>query len=158
MSLRVHVSVPVSNLEQSIAFYRGLFGTEPSKVRDDYANFRLNEPPIHLALVASGEDATPPGGVHHHGFEVETSEALAAWRARLDDHKVEYRVEDAKVCCYALADKLWVSDPDGNPWELWVRTGDAATMLDTASEEVCCAPEPDAAPAPSEPTTKGGCC
>ncbi len=142
MSLRVHVSVPVSDLDRSIAFYAGLFGVEPSKVKDDYANFRLDEPAIHLALVASGEDATPPGGVHHHGVEVESSEALAAWRARLDEAGVTYRVEDAKVCCYALADKLWVNDPDGNPWELWVRTGDAEHMFEPVVSSGCCAPKP----------------
>jgi hypothetical protein len=29
------------------------------------------------------------------------------------------------VCCHARQDKVWVSDPDGNPWEVYVVLDDA---------------------------------
>jgi catechol 2,3-dioxygenase-like lactoylglutathione lyase family enzyme len=136
MTTRIHVSLPVTDLEASVAFYSALFGTEPSKRKDDYANFRLDGPPIHLALVATGAGQPGTDGIRHNGVEVDSAEALAAWRTRLDEAEVTYRVEDDAVCCYAKADKLWVDDPDGNPWELWVRTGDAEVM--SAPSKPCC--------------------
>ena len=155
MSKRIHVSVPVSNLERSVAFYSAMLGEPPSKLRPDYANFRTDSLPIHLALVAGGDDATPPGGVHHHGVELESAGELATWRARLDSHALEYRVENAKVCCYAVADKVWVADPDGNPWELWVRTGDAEHIHEPEAADECCAPTAEQT---AEPTTDAGSC
>ena len=31
-------------------------------------------------------------------------------------------VEDQRTCCYAVQDKVWLTDPDGNRWELFVVT------------------------------------
>jgi catechol 2,3-dioxygenase-like lactoylglutathione lyase family enzyme len=50
-STRVHINLPVADLDASIAFYSRVFGISPSKLRSDYANFRLDEPALHLALV-----------------------------------------------------------------------------------------------------------
>ena len=46
--MRVHISLPVSDVPSSIGFYQRLLGREASKVRDDYANFRLDGPALHL--------------------------------------------------------------------------------------------------------------
>jgi hypothetical protein len=58
-------------------------------------------------------------------------------------------------------DKVWVEDPDGNAWEVFVVKGEAAVMgegpvLETqASGAACCVPK-----AAGESGTKaaGGCC
>jgi len=143
--MRIHISLNVTSLEASKAFYAGLFGSGPSKERPDYANFRLDEPPIHLALQQGG--ATGKGGVSHVGVELPDHEALAAWQERLEQAHVVFTPESAAECCYATADKLWVTDPDGNAWEIWVRTGEYEAMgavrvelpREAGGGETCCA-------------------
>lgn len=142
--MRIHISLNVSSLKDSIGFYTALFGQGASKTRDDYANFRLDEPPIHLALQKSG----PIGraGVSHVGVELPDAEVLGLWRARLEESGATFEVEDKAACCYARADKLWLSDPDGYRWEVWVRTGDYGAIGETRveflqasdSEAACC--------------------
>ena len=112
--MRVHVSLRVGQLEDSVRFYSALFGVAPTERRDDYANFRLDQPPIHLALV-EGAAASPVGG--HHGIELEAGDELRRWLDRARGAGIETRSEEAATCCYAVADKFWATDPDGNRWE-----------------------------------------
>jgi len=120
--MRVHISINVSSLEQSTAFYSALFGQQVSKSKSDYANFRLDEPPIHLALMQRGEPGT--GGAGHLGIELPDNTILGEWHSRLKASGVNFSVEDKARCCYANADKLWLTDPDGYRWEIWTRTGE----------------------------------
>jgi catechol 2,3-dioxygenase-like lactoylglutathione lyase family enzyme len=53
---RVQLALRVSDLEGSIAFYSKLFGTEPAKRRDGYANFAIAEPPLKLVLIEGSPD------------------------------------------------------------------------------------------------------
>ncbi len=138
--MRVHISVPVSNLSASIGFYQSLFGQPASKRRADYANFRLDEPGLHLALMAS--DVPPPAGDRHFGVELFDHDTLAAWQERATSAGLQLRIEEQISCCYALADKFWATDPDGNAWEFWVRTGESD----------------DLAPPTREEQTKSNCC
>lgn len=139
MNMRVHISLPVTNLEASMNFYEKLFGQAASKVKDDYANFRLEQPSIHLALVQAGDD----GGGHqarsasHFGVELPDADTFKAWHERLDSTGLSGREENDVICCYARAEKVWHSDPDGNDWEIWVRTGDAEQMHSELTK--CCA-------------------
>ncbi len=120
--MRVHISINVRSLEQSKAFYSALFGQPASKSKPDYANFRLDEPPIHLALMERGEAGA--GGVSHLGIELPDNTVLDEWHSRLQASGVNFSVEDKASCCYANADKLWLTDPDGHRWEIWTRTGE----------------------------------
>ena len=124
--MRIHVSLNVESLERSKAFYTRLFGHEASKERDGYANFRLDEPPIHLAL--QEKNSRPCDGLSHLGIELPDAEALKAWRSRLETAGAAFAVEDKAQCCYAQANKLWLQDPDGYNWEIWVRTGEHDAM------------------------------
>ena len=124
---RVHISLLVRDLAASTRFYATLFGCAPSKARRDYANWRLDAPAIHLAINHDPErEATSTK--QHFGIEIESDETLDRWGARLDAAGLEPRREDQVTCCYAVANKYWVKDPDGNDWELWVRHEDAETM------------------------------
>ena len=118
--MRVHISIDVSSLEQSTAFYSALFGQAASKSKPDYANFRLDQPPIHLALMERGEPGAK--GVGHLGIELPDSTVLNEWHSRLQASGVDFSVEDKARCCYANADKLWLTDPDGYRWEIWTRS------------------------------------
>jgi hypothetical protein len=48
--------------------------------------------------------------------------------------------------CFALQDKVWITDPDGNPWEVFtVKIGDTKPELkvteerpDTSQPSGCC--------------------
>ena len=86
MNMRVHISLPVQNLETSINFYEQLFGQSATKVKDDYANFRLDHPSIHLALMqAKKACCSEPAGSHSHfGIELPDAEAFSTWHSRLE--------------------------------------------------------------------------
>ena len=55
MSSRVQLALNVTDIDQAIAFYTKLFGTEPAKVRLGYANFAIADPPLKLVLLAGSE-------------------------------------------------------------------------------------------------------
>ena len=133
MQTRVHISLPVTDLSRATAFYRGLFGQPASTERDDYANFRLEVPALHLALVLRGE--APASDHQHFGVEVFDHDALAQLRGRAVNAGIAVRDEDSIACCYAVGDKFWATDPDGHQWEFWVRTGASDTL---APRPACC--------------------
>ena len=158
MKSRVHVNINVRDLTASVAFYGALFDADPTKVREDYANFRLDTPGLHLALVRK-PDHPPVQTEQHHGVELFDRDALDAWRARLETRGVNVRIEEQVTCCYAVADKFWVADPDGNEWEFWFRTEEAEAMHEDAAEGECCAPMPMATLEGLKPKqAPGGCC
>lgn len=140
MKTRIHVNLSVSDLERSVQFYSLLFGAQPTKIRDDYANFRLDEPALHLALVKSPAHATGDSNARHFGVELFENPELNDWRGRLEKSGVALKIEEQVTCCYAVGNKFWAKDPDGNDWEFWVRTEEANAMhADKA--EACCTPE-----------------
>ena len=111
--MRVHISLPVKDLEKSRDFYSSLFGAPASKVKSDYLNFRLDKPSIHLALVQS--DLASPSPAQHYGIELPDAGTYAVWEDRANRVEEAAAVEpepDAK-CCYARAEKVWLTDPDG---------------------------------------------
>jgi catechol 2,3-dioxygenase-like lactoylglutathione lyase family enzyme len=116
-AVRFHVSLNVSDLERSVAFYRTLFGREPAKRRADYAKFELDEPPLVLSL----EPGRPGGGtLNHAGFRLPDSAALVAVQERLERAGIRTNREEGVECCYARQTKFWVTDPDRTLWEMYV--------------------------------------
>jgi len=115
---KFHTSLNVSNLRQSIAFYRELLGVEPAKVYDDYAKFELDEPPVVLSLVPHAP--THGGNLNHAGIRVRTSDELVQVQERLEKAGFRTRREEGVECCYALQTKFWVTDPDNVLWEIYV--------------------------------------
>src|SRR5215472_10325119 len=134
---RVQLALRVADLEGSVAFYSRLFGAEPAKRRPGYANFAIAEPPLKLVLIegAPGE----PTRMDHLGVEVETSGEVAAATARLAAAGLATATEEDTACCYAVQDKVWVTGPGDEPWEVYVVKGDA-DVLDKAAGATCCAP------------------
>ena len=140
---RVQLALRVADLEGSIAFYAKLFGAEPAKRRPGYANFAIAEPPLKLVLIEGrpGE----PTRMDHLGVEVETSAEVAGASARLAADGLPTRTEENTACCYAVQDKVWVTGPGDEPWEVYVVKGDA-DVLDKQADSACCAPADDHAP------------
>jgi catechol 2,3-dioxygenase-like lactoylglutathione lyase family enzyme len=148
--LKPHVSLNVSNLDASVSFYEKVFGVAATKRRPGYAKFDLKEPSLNLSMVE-----TPPTGLNasHFGIQVASSEDVAAAWTRFKEAGLDTRNEDDTTCCYALQDKVWVQDPDGNEWEVFVVKGDIDTMHDesAATKAACCTPAQKA-------KASGGCC
>jgi catechol 2,3-dioxygenase-like lactoylglutathione lyase family enzyme len=114
----VHVSLRVSDLAESVRFYRGLFG-EPRKLEPDYAKFVGEEPEIHLALQPGLAGKASAGSLSHLGIRVASREEVRQWRSDLRGRGILSEEERLETCCYAVQDKFWLSDPDGNRWEVY---------------------------------------
>jgi catechol 2,3-dioxygenase-like lactoylglutathione lyase family enzyme len=131
---RVQLALRVADLDAAVDFYSRLFDTVPAKRRPGYANFAIAEPPLKLVLLegAPGENTR----MDHLGVEVESTELVAAATRRLADAGLTTSVEDQTTCCYALQDKVWVTGPGNEPWEVYTVLADARPDLegDTARE------------------------
>ncbi|MFD3665249.1 ArsI/CadI family heavy metal resistance metalloenzyme [Streptomyces sp. NPDC058659] len=154
---RVQLALRVPDLSASVAFYTKLFGAEPAKLRDGYANFALTEPPLKLVLIegADGEDTR----LDHLGVEVDTTDAVQAATARLAQEGLATTEENDTTCCYALQDKVWVHGPGREPWEVYVVKADADTLAKQQAG-TCCSRQATAGARTSEPATAtaGSCC
>lgn len=117
-AIKTHISLKVSNLDRSVAFYRAMLGTEPVKYKTDYAKFDSDNPPLNLTLEASAPIASG-GNLSHLGLQVESSEAVKSAIARFQAAGLATFEEKDTDCCYALQDKVWISDPDGTRWEVF---------------------------------------
>ncbi len=133
---RIHMGLAVKNLERSVAFYRTLFGQEPTKTRPGYAKFEVAEPPVNLALNEVGGDTGPNNPVAHFGIQVKSTEAVGKTADRLKEAGLETAVEDNVTCCYAVQNKVWATDPDGNKWEVYVVLDNDGTQHHSSS--ACC--------------------
>ena len=157
---RVQLALNVSDLDEAVAFYSKLFATEVSKRKPGYANFAIADPPLKLVLI---ED--PAGGtLNHLGVEVETADEVVAAEARLSDDGLATTGVDDTTCCYAEKTETWVNDPDGAPWEWYVKTGDAeqmgSTIREGADTGACCSPAAisESVALGSAPGSAQGCC
>jgi catechol 2,3-dioxygenase-like lactoylglutathione lyase family enzyme len=147
--VRFHLSLNVTDLARSVAFFRTLLGVEPAKVRADYAKFEPDSPPLVLSLEPAKEVGTG-GALNHVGFRLPDAKALVAMQERLERSGLRTRREDGVECCYARQTKFWAHDPDGNLWEVYTFDGDIAHRgAGQAAEAVvalggCAAPVPPA--------------
>src|SRR3989475_5749693 len=124
-----HVALYVRDLDAAIARYRKLFGQEPAKVRRDYAKFEISDPPVILSLNTGGV----PGTVSHLGIRYPGTGDVASELVRVKHEEVELLEQKGTTCCYAKADKFWVRDADGMPWEMYTLLEDAEA--ETAADQ-----------------------
>lgn len=144
---RFHVHVGVDNLDQSIAFYSGLFGAAPSVTKPDYAKWMLEDPRINFAI---SEREGAAKGIEHLGLQVDDQDELAEVYARLNEAGRPILEEGATTCCYARSEKSWISDPQGVVWEAFLTTGESTVYGGSpeleqlasanAASSACCAP------------------
>lgn len=169
-ALKAHLALNVHNVEQSLDFYKRLLGIEPSKVRTGYAKFDVQNPPLNLTL--NQHNFTDSGALSHLGIQVASTDDVLAMRERWAEAGLLTRDEMQTSCCYALQDKTWVRDPDGNEWEVFVVlqdnlaetapcecgtkvTADATAAVNAAT--ACCTPAPVGLTRESA-TAEAGCC
>lgn len=138
MNPATHISLNVSDLDRSVAFYTRFLG-EPKKRKPGYAKFVHAEPEIHLALEEAGGGAVTGGALSHLGIRVGSTQEVLRWKNALAEKGLPTRDEMDTSCCYARQDKIWVEDPDGTRWEIY-------TVLEELEEEkvedreACCGP------------------
>ncbi len=138
---RVQLALNVDNIEEAVAFYSRLFRAEPAKRRPGYANFALDEPALKLVLI---ENAGSGGSLNHLGVEVQTPAEVVDATRRLTAAGLPTRVEDGTTCCYSLQDKVWVTGPGGERWEVYTVLADTpdargeVIAMDDCCESGCC--------------------
>jgi len=132
-TFKTHVALRVADLNRSIAFYQAMFGADPVKHKADYAKFDIDNPGLNLTLNVES-DIVCLGTLSHLGIQVDSSQAVEGAIARFKAAKLATFEEHNTDCCYALQDKVWVTDPDGNRWEIFV-----VKVADTAPEKQICA-------------------
>lgn len=162
---RVQLALNVSDLEQSVEFYTTVFGVEPHKRRPGYANFAIENPPLKLVLIevpAEQRGTGTAGALNHLGVEVFSEAEVTQAAARFADAGLVTIDEQDTDCCFALQDKVWIHDPAGAPWEVYVIKDDnpasrgaiGTSILQMADTDggACCAPS-DQGPACCTPAS-----
>jgi len=124
---RIQLALNVEDLDEAIAFYTKLFRAAPAKVEPGYANFAISDPPLKLVLL---ENPGHGGTLNHLGVEVETSGQVHAEIARLTGEGVFTEQEIGTTCCFAVQDKVWLSGPDHERWEVYTKLADSTTFHD----------------------------
>lgn len=140
ISLKPHISLNVKNVDASVDFYSKLFGIEPMKFirgnttthsivkeqlgeesekpRFGYAKFDVENPPLNFVL--NEVPYSEGGSLSHLGIQVASTDDVLKTRERWIAEGL-MTVDEMKIdCCYALQDKTWARDPDGNEWEVFV--------------------------------------
>jgi catechol 2,3-dioxygenase-like lactoylglutathione lyase family enzyme len=129
---RVQLALRVADLDAAVDFYSRLFDAVPAKRRPGYANFAITEPPLKLVLL-EGEPGEATR-MDHLGVEVPTTGEVTAASSRLADAGLAPRPEENTTCCYAVQDKVWVTGPGGEPWEVYTVKADARPDLEGRTE------------------------
>ncbi|WP_067900949.1 ArsI/CadI family heavy metal resistance metalloenzyme [Nocardia vaccinii] len=159
---RVQLALNVDDLEQAIAFYSTLFDAEPAKRKPGYANFAIADPPLKLVLL---ENTGQGGSINHLGVEVESSEQVHGEIERLSAAGLFTEEQIATTCCFATQDKVWVTGPNAEKWEVYTVLADTENFGvapefatgDAEAVQACCGAGDTAA---SEAATgdAGACC
>ena len=149
---RVQLALNVDDLGAAVTFYSKLFGAEPAKRKLGYANFAIVEPPLKLVLL---ENPGKGGSINHLGVEVSSTDTVHAEIARLSGEGLFTDEEMGTTCCFATQDKVWVTGPGGERWEVYTVLADSETFgtsphtlvnAGQATEDgVCCGAERSAA-------------
>ena len=136
--MRAHISLNVKNMKESVDFYTKLFGKEPQKQTEDYAKFDLLSPPLNFSM-----QSTPSGDishVSHFGIEVDSPSEVEKWRKRSEKTGLTGRSKEKTACCYALQNKVWFKDPDGNSSEIFHVLEQLPVSGPIKAQGSCCAP------------------
>jgi hypothetical protein len=145
---RIQLALNVDNLAEAVAFYSKLFNTQPAKLKKGYANFAVADPPLKLVLLENpGNGAT----LNHLGVEVESSTLVHDEIARLAGEGMFTQEQIGTTCCFATQNKVWVTGPGGEKWEVYTVLADSETF--GTSPEL-----PAADPSGGKPATSSSCC
>lgn len=160
---RVQLALNVDDLDEAITFYSKLFDSAPAKVKQGYANFAIAEPPLKLVLL---QNPGKGGTINHLGVEVDSAEQVHTEIARLSGEGLFTEEQMNTTCCFATQDKVWVTGPAGEKWEVYTVLADS-NVFGTTPEQLaadpaggCSCTECDNAAEASNPKVAAGssCC
>lgn len=139
---RFHIHVGVKDLNHSVQFYSTLFGQKPTKQKEDYAKWMLEDPRINFAISTRSNEE----GIDHLGFQVDEANELTELTTRLKNADLGVYGEGTTTCCYAESNKAWVKDPSGIAWETYQTMADAEVYSQKpkvveSKASACCAPK-----------------
>jgi lactoylglutathione lyase len=120
--MNIHIGLNTSHLSEAVDFYTKLFHEPPVKQKNDYAKFLPTAVPVNFTLNVQPD--VRGNQVEHFGVQLEDADALDYHKQRLQQEGFFAREETDTMCCYALQDKFWVTDPDGNEWEFFYTKAD----------------------------------
>ncbi len=129
---RLHVSLAVKDLDESVRFYRNLFNAEPTVIKEDYAKWMLDDPLVNFAINKSSNTA----GLQHLGIQVESEAELQEVYQNIEKTHADVLEEGHTVCCYSQSEKSWVKDPQGVEWEAFHTYGESE--VNTVDSTKCC--------------------
>jgi catechol 2,3-dioxygenase-like lactoylglutathione lyase family enzyme len=153
---RVQLALNVDNVDEAVAFYSKLFGTEPAKRRTGYANFAVAEPPLKLVLL---ENPGQGGSLNHLGVEVADVDTVDAEQTRLAEAGLASIDERGTTCCYAKQDKFWVEGaPNGESWEIYTVLADSQTFSGEPGDGPTCCGTAQSETSANQPVAAAGCC
>jgi predicted enzyme related to lactoylglutathione lyase len=135
---RIQLALNVDDVSAATAFYEKMFGVPPHKVRDGYANFAIEDPPLKLVLI---EKPDADEHLNHLGVEAASADDVATALDRFQAAGLEATIAEQDVCCHATQDKVFVAAPDVplGWWEFYAVTDDNPANPDAATTSVCAA-------------------
>ena len=135
---RLHIHMLVNSIEEGIGFYSTQFGAEPTKVKEDYAQWLVDDLSLNFAISTRGEEK----GINHLGVQYESDDALEVAQTAFEAKGIKGKEDKGAVCCYKESNKYWVEDPTGMVWENYHSMGDVEVYGVDAedTEDGCCVP------------------
>ena len=141
--LHIHVNSDEAKFEESLAFYTTLFGEGPTKIRDNYAKWMLDDPHVNFVVEVIEIEGDKPG-IHHVGLQVDDSEELNVILGNLKAAEAPLLEIGETVCCFSKSEKNWTMDPSGLRWETFRSFGDVDEYGEKTLEELARYNEADA--------------
>lgn len=132
--IHIHVNASEADYKASLDYYAALFGQPPSKLRDGYAKWMLDQPGVNFVLEIS--DVEPrQTGVHHLGIELDSDAELAALSGAARATGAPMLEVGETQCCFARSRKNWAQDPSGVRWELFHSIDDVEEYGEKTTQE-----------------------
>ena len=119
--MRLQLALNVDDLDGAIDFYSRMFDTRPAKIEAGYANWEIANPPLKLVLFESKTESSGP--LNHLGVETETTTEVKHAAGRFETVGLQATDVEETVCCFAEKTETWLTAPDGNRWEWYVKRG-----------------------------------
>jgi len=135
---RLHIHMSVDDIEKSIIFYSTQFQAEPTKVKEDYAQWLVDDLSLNFAISTRGHEK----GVNHLGVQYESDDALLGAQTKFESNGIKGKEDKGAVCCYKESNKYWVEDPAGMVWENYHSMEDVEVfgVDSTETADGCCVP------------------
>lgn len=138
---KMHISLYVNDILETVNFYTSFFGKPADKVKKDYAKYILDEPALIISFIENPERVQENFG--HLGFQVASKEEVLRRLDAVQKMNIKTLEEMGTSCCYAIQDKFWVTDPSGVQWEIYYFHQDTAfndPHYETGESNACCMP------------------